>query len=87
VPSPEALAEFQDALLVLLDQGLPTDQIRVKLREDPAFAAFRDYATALEPRMLEVAVELVKKWGRRASERREDVNQTRQFVSLCTSAK
>lgn len=64
MPSSEELAEFQDALLVLLGQALPAELIRAKLREDPAFAAFRDYAAALEPRMLEVAVELVKKWGR-----------------------
>jgi hypothetical protein len=63
--SPEELAVFQDALLELLTQDLPTEVIREKLRDDPAFAAFRDYATSLEPRMLEVAVELMKKWGRR----------------------
>ena len=62
----EALAAFQDALLDLLDQGLPVEAVRERLREDPAFAAFRDYAAAIEPRMLEVAGELVRKWGRRA---------------------
>jgi hypothetical protein len=67
MPSPEALADFQNALLELLDQGLPTERILAKLRDDPAFAAFRDYAAAMEPRMLEVAVELVRKWGRRSA--------------------
>jgi hypothetical protein len=67
MPSPEALAAFQDALLGLLAQDLPTEVVRAKLRDDPAFAEFRDYATALEPRMIEVAVELTKKWGRRAT--------------------
>ncbi len=62
---PDALADFQDALLNLLDQGLPVERIREKLRDDPAFTEFRDYATAIEPRMLEVAVELMRKWGRR----------------------
>jgi hypothetical protein len=64
---PETLAAFQDALLELLAQDLPTEVIRAKLRDDPAFAEFRDYATALEPRMLAVAVELMKKWARRAT--------------------
>jgi hypothetical protein len=63
---PEDLAAFQDALLELLAQDLPAEVIRQKLRDDPAFAEFRDYATAMEPRMLAVAVELLKKWGRRA---------------------
>ena len=63
----EALAAFQDALLDLLDRGLPVEQIEERLREDPAFAAFRDYADSIEPRMLEVAGELVRKWGRRVS--------------------
>ena len=63
--SPEELAAFQDALLELLAQDLPVERIREKLRDDPVFAAFRDYAAGMEPRMLEVAVELVKKWARR----------------------
>lgn len=67
MPSPEALADFQNALLELLDRKLPTEHILATLRDDPAFAAFRDYATAMEPRMLEVAVELVRKWGRRSA--------------------
>jgi hypothetical protein len=62
---PDALADFQDALLNLLAEGLPVERIRERLRDDPAFAAFRDYVIAIEPRMLEVAVELVRKWGRR----------------------
>jgi len=64
MPSPDALADFQNALVELLAEGLPTELICVKLRDDPAFAEFRDYVTALDPRMLEVAVELVQKWGR-----------------------
>lgn len=66
MPPDDLLAAFQDALLDLLDQGLPVEAVRERLREDPAFAAFRDYAAAIEPRMLEVAGELVRKWGRRA---------------------
>ena len=66
MPPDDLLAAFQDALLDLLDQGLPVEAVRERLREDPAFAAFREYAAAIEPRMLEVAGELVRKWGRRA---------------------
>ena len=66
MPSREALADFQDALLQLLAGDWPVEVILQKLRDDPAFAEFRDYVTSLEPRMLAVAVELTKKWGRRA---------------------
>jgi hypothetical protein len=64
-PSPESLAEFQDALLELLSQDLPVEVLVAKLRDDAAFAVFREYVLAFEPRMLEVAAELTKKWGRR----------------------
>ncbi len=64
-PDDDDLAAFQAALLDLLDRGLPAEEVRRRLRDDPAFAAFRGYVEAFEPRMLAVAAELVKKWGRR----------------------
>jgi hypothetical protein len=60
------LARFQAALLDLLSQDLPPDAMRQRLRDDPAFAEFRDYVDRFEPRMLAVAAELVKKWGKRS---------------------
>jgi hypothetical protein len=61
----EKLAVFQAALLALLAEELPIDALQRRLREDPAFLEFRAYVDAFEPRMLTVAVELVKKWGKR----------------------
>ena len=63
--SADDLAAFQSALLELLAQELPADVIERRLREDAVFAEFRTYVETFEPRMLAVAAELVKKWGRR----------------------
>ena len=65
--SADDLAEFQAALVELLAQDLPADVFERRLREDAAFAEFRAYVGGFEPRMLAVAAELVKKWGRRSS--------------------
>lgn len=58
----EALAAFQAALVDLLGQDLPIEEIQRRLRHDPAFERFRDYVAGFEPRMIEVAAGLVKKW-------------------------
>ena len=63
----DVLADFQAALLDLLSADLPVDEIVRRLRSDEAFVEFRDYVTQIEPRMLAIAVELVKKWGKRNS--------------------
>ncbi|MBA4064165.1 MAG: hypothetical protein C0501_10715 [Isosphaera sp.] len=65
-PDDDDLAAFQAALLDLLDRNLPAEELRRRLRDDPAFAAFRGYVETFEPRMLAVAADLVKKWGRRS---------------------
>lgn len=57
------LARFQSALLDLLHEPLSVDEIRQRLLSDPEFAVYRSYVEAMEPRMLEVAAELTKKWG------------------------
>jgi hypothetical protein len=59
----DALATFQAALVALLAQDLPVEEIQRRLRHDPAFERFRDYVDGFEPRMIEVAAGLVKKWG------------------------
>lgn len=69
----EEQGRFLDALLdpvdgFLLDRGLTVEELRQSLGEDAAFAPFRGYVGAFEPRMLAVAAELVKKWGRRSDE-------------------
>jgi hypothetical protein len=61
----DGLARFQAALLDLLAEDLPVDLVQHRLHEDAAFVEFRAYVDAFEPRMLTVAMELVKKWGKR----------------------
>ena len=58
------LARFQAALLDLLALPISPEEIARRLREDEAFAPFREYSASFEPRFLEVAASLVKKWGR-----------------------
>ena len=59
------LARFQAVLLDLLAQGHPPATIIARLRTDPQLAYYADYVATFEPRMVEVAIELVAKWGRR----------------------
>ena len=68
MPPPDAVAGFQEALLNLLADGREPEAIRAKLRDDPAFADFREYVESFDPRMIRLAVELVNKWGRRTPE-------------------
>ena len=71
MPPPDAdidqLGEFQAQLLELLAQDLSLEAMQKRLNEDEAFAAFRAYVHGCEPRMLEVAALLVKKWGKRST--------------------
>ena len=62
-PGIDDLARFQAALLELLARELPPEEIIRRLREDTAFAPYRSYVETFEPRFLEVASALVKKWG------------------------
>jgi hypothetical protein len=64
MPPTDELAAFQAALLDLLAQDLPPEAMQRRLREDAAFAGYQAYVQGFEPRMLAVAVELVKKWGK-----------------------
>ena len=72
MPPPESaidqIGEFQGALLELLAQDLSLEALQKSLHEEPAFAPFRDYVQGFEPRMLEVAALLVKKWGKRSAQ-------------------
>jgi len=68
----DELAVFQAALLDLLSEGRPPEETLRRLRADAAFAAHQDYIATFEPRMVEVATALVKKWGRREHGSRPD---------------
>lgn len=63
----EQLARFQSALMDLLAQNLSAAELESRLLSDAAFIPFRQYLQGCEPRMLQVAADLVKKWGRRHS--------------------
>ena len=65
--SSDQLADFQAALLELLAQEQSLESLQKRLREDPAFGPFRDYVQGFEPRMLNVASLLVRKWGNRSA--------------------
>lgn len=59
------LAAFQAALLEYLDKGESAEDILARLRTDPALTPYAEYIDTFELRMLGVASELVRKWGRR----------------------
>lgn len=63
----EELARYQALLLELLDAELPPNEVIRRLLEDDATIPFRDYVRSFEPRCIEIATILVKKWGVRRS--------------------
>lgn len=67
-PADEQLAEVQAALLDILHADLPPEQIVERLRSEPKLSAYADWVASFEPRMIETAALLVKKWGRRSSQ-------------------
>lgn len=61
-----AIAEFQAALLELLaEEGMDAVRARERLASEPQFEAFRDWVATFEPRMIETAIVLTRRWGRR----------------------
>jgi hypothetical protein len=64
-PDQTPLARFQDRLLELLAAGKTPEAVRAELLADPSLEEFHPYVEAMEPHMLDVAAELVKKWGTR----------------------
>jgi len=62
----EALARFQSALLLLLQEDLPEAAVRDRLDRDPEFEPYRAEVRAMDPRALGIAARVVKRWARRA---------------------
>lgn len=60
----EALAALQAAMLAVLAEDLDAREAHARLHA-AASAAHRDWIDRFEPRSIEVAQALVKKWGRR----------------------
>ena len=63
----DVVDRYQTALLELLVSEGDVDTIVEHLRSDPAFAPFAEYVATFEPRMIEVAAALVKRWANRPS--------------------
>ncbi len=59
------LANYQIALLEYLDKGESAEDVLERLKSDPVFTPYLDYIGTFDLRMVEVASELVRKWGRR----------------------
>jgi D-arabinose 1-dehydrogenase-like Zn-dependent alcohol dehydrogenase len=56
---------MQGALLDVLGTSRSVDVARARLAADPAFAPFADWIASFEPRGVEVAMEIVQRWGAR----------------------
>ncbi len=63
-----ALEAFQQALLTILAEEKDPEAVFQALRDHPALAPYRDYVEQWEPRLLEVAAQLVRRWGRRGQD-------------------
>lgn len=61
----QELAEVQAALLDILHADLPAEEIVALLRSDERLEPYADWVASFEPRMIETAALLIKKWGRR----------------------
>ena len=59
----EDLARFQLALLTLLHQESNLQEIQRRLKSDPEFAPFQAYIDTFDPRALEIAAEITKRWA------------------------
>jgi hypothetical protein len=62
------LARFQSNLLETLSSQDEPDVIKATLLQEPLSPALQDYVHSFSPEMVEIAAELVKKWGKRLSE-------------------
>lgn len=57
------LAHFQSRLLEELWAGRGAEETRAALLADGTLASFHAYIAGMEPEMLDVASDLVRKWG------------------------
>lgn len=60
----EQLSNFQAVLLDTLAESRSPEEWLATLLASPGSAPFRDYVAGFQPPMLEVASELINKWGR-----------------------
>ncbi len=57
------LEEYQEVLLHLLDSEMEPRTIIEELKLNPRMQSLHQYIDSLEPEMIAVAKELIKKWG------------------------
>ncbi len=62
------LASFQSTLLEKLSSQDEPDLIKATLQQEPLSPALHDYVQTFDLEMVEIAAELVKKWGKRLSQ-------------------
>ena len=62
------LSKFQSTLLETLSSQDEPDVIKATLQQEVLSPALQDYVQTFEPEMVEIAAELVKKWGKRLSQ-------------------
>jgi hypothetical protein len=62
------LEAFQALLLELLDAGLLPEALKQRLLDEPAAAPLRDWIAGWEPRCIETASLLVRRWGHRRAD-------------------
>lgn len=60
----EQLSNFQAVLLDTLSESRTPEDCLAALLASPSSAPYRDYVAGFQPPMLEVASELINKWGR-----------------------
>ncbi|NEQ25954.1 MAG: hypothetical protein F6K28_44265 [Microcoleus sp. SIO2G3] len=59
------LSKFQSTLLEALSSQDKPNVIKATLQQEVLSPALQDYVQSFEPEMVEIAAELVKKWGKR----------------------
>lgn len=59
----DTLSYFQARLLDLLASELSEAEVLEQLKADPELAEFEEYISSWEPRMVNLAQHLTKKWG------------------------
>lgn len=62
-PEQTGLAYFQEKFLELLWNETDPEEIRCALLSDPKLMEFQAYIEAMDAHMIEIAHELVHKWG------------------------
>ncbi len=56
------LDNFQSRLLELMLQPLSQEQRWRALKTDPLFIPYQNYIASFDPRMMEVAAQIIRKW-------------------------